>query len=233
MISVLLPTYNERENLPIIIWLLDKYLTPSFEWEAIIVDDNSPDGTGKVAQQLQSIYTADRIVLRPRAGKLGLGSAYSHALAAARGDLVVVMDADLSHHPRYIPAMIKKLNSDGLDIVSGTRYQSGGGVYGWDLRRKLTSRVANFLTAILIGPPVSDATGSFRIYKKDVFESLVASCVSRGYVFQMEIMHRARQAKMLVGEVPIVFVDRVYGESKLGAGEIFGFLSGLYNLFID
>jgi dolichol-phosphate mannosyltransferase len=233
MISVLLPTYNESDNLPVIIWLLDKYLSPVSDWEAIIVDDNSPDGTGKVAEHLQEVYSPERIVLRPRKGKLGLGSAYSHALAVAKGEMILVMDADMSHHPRPVPAMIEKLETECLDVVSGTRYRSGGGVYGWDLRRKLTSRVANLLTTIMLGPPVSDATGSFRLYRKDAFERLVGACVSRGYVFQMEIMHRARQANMRVGEVPIVFVDRVYGESKLGVGEIYGFLSGLVTLFFD
>jgi len=230
--SVLLPTYNEKENLPIIIWLLVKYFTESdINYEVIVIDDGSPDGTLDVAKQLQKIYGEDRIVLRPREKKLGLGTAYIHGIKNATGNFVVIMDADLSHHPKFIPQFIKKQEEGDYDVVTGTRYAGDGGVYGWDLKRKLVSRTANYITQVLLRPGVSDLTGSFRLYKKDVLEKLIKSCVSKGYVFQMEMMVRARTLDMTIAEVPISFVDRFYGESKLGGSEIIGFIKGLIYLF--
>lgn len=230
--SVLLPTYNEKENLPIIIWLLVKYFTESnITFEVIIIDDGSPDGTLDVAKQLQKIYGEDRIVLRPREKKLGLGTAYIHGIKNATGNFVVIMDADLSHHPKFIPQFIKKQAEGDYDVVTGTRYAGDGGVYGWDIKRKLVSRTANYITQVLLRPGVSDLTGSFRLYKKDVLEKLIKSCVSKGYVFQMEMMVRARTLDMTIAEVPISFVDRFYGESKLGGSEIIGFVKGLIYLF--
>lgn len=104
-------------------------------------------------------------------------------------------------------------------------------VYGWDLRRKLTSRVANYLATVLLNPSVTDLTGSFRLYKRDVIENIMSAIQGLGYVFQMEILVRARQRQYSIAEVPITFVDRIYGESKLGAGEIVAYLKGLLNLF--
>lgn len=230
--SILLPTYNERENLPLIVWLLVKYCGESgYNYEIIVIDDGSPDGTLEVAEQLQKIYGEDKILLRPRAKKLGLGTAYIHGMKHATGNFIFIMDADLSHHPKFIPEFIEKQKEDNYDLVSGTRYQGNGGVYGWDLRRKLISRGANFLTQVLLRPGASDLTGSFRLYKREVLESLVERCVSKGYVFQMEMIVRARQFNYTIGEVPISFVDRVYGESKLGGNEIVSFAKGLITLF--
>jgi len=231
-ISVLLPTYNERGNLPIIVWLLVKYFTEAdLTFEIIVIDDGSPDGTLDVAKELQKIYGEEKIVLRPRAKKLGLGTAYIHGVKHAQGDFIVIMDADLSHHPKFIPEMLKTQMEGNYDLVSGTRYAMGGGVFGWDFMRKLISRTANYVAQVLLRPGASDLTGSFRLYKKEVLEKLVNSCVSKGYVFQMEMIVRARQQSLTVGEVPITFVDRVYGESKLGGNEIFGYLKGLLYLF--
>ncbi|EZA61106.1 hypothetical protein X777_08318 [Ooceraea biroi] len=226
--SILLPTYNEVENLPIIVWLIVKYMEESeLAYEVIVIDDGSPDGTLDVAKQLQRVYGEDKIVLKPREKKLGLGTAYMHGIKYATGNFIVIMDADLSHHPKFIPKMAELQRYLDLDVVSGTRYAQGAGVYGWDFKRKLVSRGANFLTQILLRPGASDLTGSFRwLYKKDVLEKLIQSCVSKGYVFQMEMIVRARQLNCTIGEVPITFVDRVYGQSKLGGSEIFQFVKG-------
>lgn len=230
--TILLPTYNERENLPIIVWLIEKYLSKcNVKYEVIIIDDGSPDKTLEVAKQLQKIYGEEKIVLRPREKKLGLGTAYIHGIKHATGNFIIIMDADLSHHPKYIPEFIKKQKEGNLDIVSGTRYSGNGGVYGWDLKRKVISRGANYLTQILLRPGASDLTGSFRLYRKEVLQKLVKACVSKGYVFQMEMIVRARQFGFTIGEVPISFVDRVYGESKLGGNEIVQFAKGLLYLF--
>ncbi|KAF5298758.1 hypothetical protein FQR65_LT09627 [Abscondita terminalis] len=231
--SILLPTYNEVENLPIIVWLIISYMQKSnYDFEIIIIDDGSPDGTLEAAQELQKIYGASKIVLRPREKKLGLGTAYIHGIKHATGNFIIIMDADLSHHPKYIPEFIKLQSTHNYDVVTGTRYAGHGGVYGWDFKRKLISRGANFLTQLLLRPGVSDLTGSFRMYKKDVLQKLIQSCISKGYVFQMEMIIRARQFNFTIGEVPIAFVDRVYGESKLGGSEIIQFASGLLYLFV-
>lgn len=230
--SVLLPTYNERDNLPIIIYLLIReFKKNDLDYEIIVIDDNSPDGTLDVAKQLQEVYGEDRILLRPRAGKLGLGTAYIHGLKSANGDFVIILDADMSHHPKFIKRFIDVQSMTHCDIVTGTRYRAGGGVYGWDFTRKLISCTANYLTQIMLWPGCSDVTGSFRLYKREVLEELICSCVSKGYVFQMEMMVRAKQQGRSVEEVPITFVDRVYGESKISSREIIGFWMGLLKLF--
>ena len=137
-----------------------------------------------MAQQLQSLY-GSRIVLKPRPGKLGLGTAYVHGLKYATGTFVIIMDADFSHHPKFIAQMIQKQNAGDYDIVTGTRYRGDGGVYGWDLRRKLVSRGANLFADTVLRPGVSDLTGSFRLYKRAVLESAIAQTESKGYTFQM------------------------------------------------
>ena len=184
------------------------------------MDDGSPDGTLDVAKQLQSLYSPQRIVLKPRAGKLGLGTAYVHGLKFVQGNFVIIMDADFSHHPKFIAEMIRVQKSRDYDIVTGTRYAGDGGVYGWDLKRKLVSRGANLFADTVLRPGVSDLTGSFRLYKRAVLEKVIASTESKGYTFQMEMMVRAKAMGCSVAEVPISFVDRVYGESKLGGDEI-------------
>ncbi|QKX57255.1 uncharacterized protein TRUGW13939_04363 [Talaromyces rugulosus] len=235
--SVILPTYNERKNLPIICWLIEKtFRENNLDWEVIIVDDGSPDGTQDIAKQLQKVWGADRIVLKPRAGKLGLGTAYVHGLQFAKGNFVIIMDADFSHHPKYIPEMIKIQKDSNADIVTGTRYakrgELRGGVFGWDLIRKFTSRGANLIADVMLMPGVSDLTGSFRLYKKSVLEKVITSTESKGYSFQMEMMVRAKGLGYKVEECPITFVDRLYGDSKLGGDEIVGYLKGVFLLWL-
>ena len=232
--SVLLPTYNERENLPLIVWMINKAFTEaSLDYEIIVIDDSSPDGTFEVAKELQSIFGASHIILHSRPAKLGLGSAYVAGIGFASGNFVVIMDADMSHHPDAIPTFVAKQEESDYDLVTGTRYASGGGVSGWDLRRKLTSRVANFIADFLLDPGISDLTGSFRLYKKHVLAKLIEQNQSKGYVFQMEMIIRARQNGFSLAEVPITFVDRVYGVSKLGTNEIIQYLKGLLSLFFQ
>ena len=157
----------------------------SLDWELIIVDDASPDGTQTIAKQLQKLYTPERIVLKPRSGKLGLGTAYVHGLQYARGNFVIIMDADFSHHPKFIAEMIRVQKQKDYDIVTGTRYAGNGGVYGWDLKRKFVSRGANLFADTVLRPGVSDLTGSFRLYKRAVLEKVSATPECKGYTFQI------------------------------------------------
>ncbi|KAF4122336.1 dolichol-phosphate mannosyltransferase [Geosmithia morbida] len=230
--SVILPTYNERKNLPIMAWLLHRTFTEAnLDWELIIVDDGSPDGTQEVAKQLINAYSPN-IVLKPRAGKLGLGTAYVHGLQFTTGNFVIIMDADFSHHPKFIPRMVAKQREADYDIVTGTRYAGDGGVFGWDLKRKFVSRGANLFADTVLRPGVSDVTGSFRLYKKPVLEKVILSTTSKGYSFQMEMIVRAKAMGCSVAEVPISFVDRLYGESKLGGDEIVAYANGVFNLWL-
>ncbi|KAK8944968.1 hypothetical protein KSP39_PZI007582 [Platanthera zijinensis] len=229
MYSIIIPTYNERLNIALVVYLVFKHLR-EFDFEIIIVDDSSPDGTQDIVKQLQLLYGEERILLRARTKKLGLGTAYCHGLKHASGDFVIIMDADLSHHPKYLPSFIRKQKETGASIVTGTRYVRGGGVHGWNLMRKLTSRGANVLAQTFLWPGVSDLTGSFRLYKKSVLEDVIGSVVSKGYVFQMEMIVRASRKGYHIEEVPITFVDRVYGTSKLGGSEIVEYLKGLIYL---
>lgn len=232
--SVILPTYNERENLPLMISMLNNTFEKcSLDYEIVIVDDNSPDGTIQVAEKLRDIFDKNRIILLSRPGKLGLGSAYCDGLKICNGDFVFLMDADMSHHPQHIPQFIAKQAESDYDIVTGTRYAQGGGTAGWDFKRVLASRGANLLATLLLNPHISDLTGSFRLYKKSVLEELMKTVKGKAYVFQMEVIVRAKCRGFSIAEVPIVFVDRLYGESKLGANEIVSYLKGLWSLFMD
>jgi dolichol-phosphate mannosyltransferase len=229
--SVILPTYNERENLPVVVYLLHKTFTEmGAKYEVIVVDDASPDGTGEVAKKLGGTHFKVKLV--SRSGKLGLGSAYREGLKVASGDYVVIMDADLSHHPKFIGYMAGIMAVSNCHIVTGTRYAPGGGVAGWDLRRKATSKGANILADFLLNPGVSDLTGSFRLYKRKVLEDILPNVTCTGYAFQMEIIVLARRFGYTVEEVPITFVDRMYGESKLGPREIIMYVKGLVTLFL-
>jgi len=204
----------------------------ALSFEVVIVDDSSPDNTLEVAKKLQAAYTEKMVKIISRKGKLGLGTAYVAGLKKCTGDRVIIMDADLSHHPKFIPQMILQMNTKDYDIVSGTRYRKGGGVAGWDLKRKVTSKGANFLASFLLDPGnASDLTGSFRLYRRDCLEKLLPKVESKGYAFQMEILILAKKAGMTLGEVPITFVDRIYGESKLGTNEIILFIKGVTKLF--
>ncbi|KAL7558347.1 hypothetical protein ACA910_004013 [Epithemia clementina (nom. ined.)] len=241
--SVILPTYNERENLPIIVFMLDQvFAKHNLQYEIVIVDDNSPDGTLQVAQTLQKHYGKEKIAILSRPGKLGLGSAYLEGLQkVSKGQRIIIMDADLSHHPKYIPQMIRIMDASSsnhnkkVDIVSGSRYllqSPESGVCGWDLKRKITSRGANVLAQFLLNPRgCTDLTGSFRLYERHALEKILPRVQCTGYAFQMEILVLAQREGYCIQDVPIVFIDRMYGESKLGPREIVLYLKGLLHLF--
>ena len=141
------------------------------------------------------------------------------------------MDSDLSHKVKYIPEFIKKMKQTDCHIVTGARYTEGGGVIGWGLFRHFTSQVANFLADSALNIGHADLTGSFRLYKRSAFETLTKEVISKGYAFQMEILARAKDKNWKIEEVPIVFVERIYQQTKFGAGEVKGFLNGVKSLW--
>lgn len=141
------------------------------------------------------------------------------------------MDADFSHHPKFIPEMIRIQATNDYDIITGTRYASDGGVYGWDLKRKLISKGVNIFADTLLRPGVSDLTGSFRLYKKDMLQDVITKVQSKGYVFQMELIVLAQAMGYTIAEVPISFVDRLYGDSKLSGDEITQYITGVLSLW--
>ena len=210
---VITPTYNERDNLPSIIPLV---LGPDDRLDVLIIDDASPDGTGEVADRLAE--TNDRIHVLHREGKLGLGTAYLAGFrwGLERGyDWIFEMDADFSHDPAHLPQFIDALAD--YELVLGSRYLGGRvTVVNWPIGRLILSYFANVYARIVTGLPVADATGGYKAFRRNVLEGIALDRVeSEGYAFQIEISMRAWKKGFRIGEIPIVFVDRTVGESKM------------------
>ncbi|MCL4369792.1 MAG: polyprenol monophosphomannose synthase [Chloroflexi bacterium] len=209
---IVVPTYNERENLSELIRRLEA-LDPGLH--ALVVDDDSPDGTGDLAEELAATRPWLRVLHRP--GKAGLGTAYREGFRLALKldyEAVGEMDADLSHNPAYLPAMLKAL--EGADLVLGSRYVRGGGVRNWGALRRLISRGGSLYSQLVLGVGVHDLTGGFKLFRRELLESLDLDTVrSNGYSFQIEMTYRALRRGYRVVEVPIVFEDRRVGKSKL------------------
>jgi dolichol-phosphate mannosyltransferase len=214
-ITLVLPTYNEAENLPQLVPALFAQDLPDLK--LLIVDDHSPDGTGDIAERLAKEWPG-RIEVLHRSGPPGLGRAYvfgfQHAL---KGDAEAIgqMDSDFSHPPDKLPALVEKLNS--CDLALGSRYVPGGGVdERWPLWRKALSRWGNFYARSILGLPLRDVTGGFRLWRRELLERIpYEQVVSNGYVFLVEILYLAHQQGCRFGEVPIYFADRKWGRSKM------------------
>jgi len=213
---IVIPTYNESGNLRKISQAL--FALPFDDLSLIVVDDNSPDGTGEIADQLAAEY-ADRFRVIHRPGKMGLGTAYAEGFqeALALGaDVVVQMDADFSHSPEYIPEMVGLL--DDYDVVVGSRYVRGGGTdRRWSWWRYLLSWWANQVyTRLILGVKVQDATAGFKVLRRQVLEAIdLSAVVSNGYVFQVEVAYLCHKLGFRVLEIPIYFEDRRIGRSKM------------------
>jgi len=210
---VCLPTYNERDNLEPMVRALAEVLPEG--GRVLVIDDNSPDGTGEIADRLAAELPWLEVLHRPE--KQGLGRAYvdgfHHALAEG-ADLVLEMDCDFSHDPRDLPRLIAAVEA-GADLALGSRYVEGGGTENWGLVRRLISRGASIYTRVLL-MPIHDATGGFKCFRRTVLESIdLENIDAAGYVFQIETTYRALRKGFRVVEVPIRFVDRTAGESKM------------------
>ena len=211
-VAVLIPTYNERDTLPV---LVPRLLEVVPEVDVVVLDDNSPDGTGAVADALAEGEPRVHVIHRPR--KEGLGAAYLEGFAWAldRGyDAVVEMDADGSHRPEHLPELLAAAAE--ADVVIGSRWVRGGSVVNWPLHRKALSVGGNLYVKVLLGMPVHDATAGFRVYRADALHVIgLQDVASQGYCFQTDLTWRAVRADLTVVEVPITFVEREVGDSKM------------------
>ncbi len=211
-VVVVIPTYNEAANLA---WIVDRLRRAQPDVDVLVVDDHSPDGTGRIADELAA---ADpRVQVLHRAAKGGLGGAYLHGFAHALAegyDVIGEMDADGSHQPEQLSRLLTAL--DDADLVIGARWVPGGSVVNWPLQRELLSRGGNLYVRLLLGIGVRDATAGYRLFRRTTLEKIdLATVRSTGYVFQTDLVARTLHAGLVVREVPIEFVERVRGESKM------------------
>jgi dolichol-phosphate mannosyltransferase len=216
---VCLPTYNERENLERMVTALLQRLGP--DDRVLVIDDDSPDGTGAIADRLAAEQPRVQVLHRER--KEGLGRAYLAGFRRALADgaeLILEIDCDFSHDPDDVPRLIAA--TDDADLVLGSRYVPGGRVKNWSLARRLVSRAGSFYAQVLLWAPVRDLTGGFKCYRREVLERIDLDAVSaRGYAFQIETTYRAIRAGFRVVEVPITFVEREIGSSKMSRAIVF------------
>ncbi len=212
---VIIPTYNELENLPRIV---PAVLSQDDRLSVLVVDDNSPDGTGRLADELAAENPLVHVLHRP--GKAGLGKAYLAGFKWALEhdyDRVFEMDADFSHDPKYLPKFLE--TTDGADLVLGSRYISGVNVINWPMTRLLLSYFANVYARLVTGMPVRDATGGFKCFRREVLEAIDLDTVrSNGYAFQIEMSFRVWKKGFKIREIPIIFTDREHGQSKMSKG---------------
>jgi dolichol-phosphate mannosyltransferase len=213
---VIVPTYNERDNLePLISSILHELERVASEPTVLVVDDSSPDGTGELANRITERDPRVRVLHNKE--KRGLGRAYLGGFRRALeegAELVIEMDADFSHDPSYLPVLIEAARD--ADLVLGSRYAPGGGVRGWGLAREAISRGGCWYARTVLGVGVKDLTGGFKCFRRKLLEEIdLGSVHSEGYAFQVEVTYRALQRGFRVKEVPIVFVERRIGESKM------------------
>ncbi len=217
MNTIVLPTYNELENLPHALRRIRKVADGHrLPLHTLIVDDGSPDGTGELADRLAREMPDVEVLHRQR--KEGLGRAYiagfKHALARG-AEILFEMDADLSHDAAYLPDFLRRIDQ-GADLVLGSRYVAGGGVENWGLARRFISRGGCLYARTILGLPVDDVTGGFKCFRREVLETIDLDDIqSSGYGFQIEMTYRAWQLGFRIEEVPIIFVDRAVGSSKM------------------
>jgi len=227
---VALATYNEIENLPTLVEAIHAELPTA---HLLVVDDNSPDGTGDWCAEF--VHQHDWFFHLPRAGKLGLGTALAAALQFAvekKYTCVITLDADWSHPPSSLSALVAA--SESADIVIGSRYCRGGRIEGWPLRRKVASRILNSLTRTMVGLPLRDCSGNYRLYRTELLEKLPwKSLHASGYAYLEEILWHLQRLGARFAEVPIVFSERRAGQSKINLGEIVGAAKTLSRLALQ
>lgn len=216
-IFVVTPTYNEKDNLPLLVEKIFNLKIPNLT--LVIVDDNSPDGTGKLADKLAESYPIQVI---HRSQKLGLGTAYTTAfeqILKEKPNYIIQMDADLSHDPTMIPKMLESITT--CDVVIGSRYVKAGGIENWNWSRRLISRFGNLYARLILNLPYRDLTGGFKCWRRKVLEKIDFNALSSiGYNFQIETTYRAHKLGCKIKEIPIIFSERKVGDSKFNASII-------------
>ncbi|HJN88398.1 MAG: polyprenol monophosphomannose synthase [Dehalococcoidia bacterium] len=217
-VTIVLPTYNERENIPELFEGIADALNGRWTYEIIVVDDNSPDGTAGAVRSLAGRYPAVRLLERPH--KAGLARAIAAGFGMAKGEHWVMMDADLSHRPPDLAQLLEGLSR--FDIVIGSRYIEGGRIVGWSFHRRVASRLAAAVGRLWLGLSVRDVTSGFVAFRKEAIAPLLPSLEPKGFKLLLEILVRARTARVL--EAPISFVERQHGRSKFSGGEVVAFL---------
>lgn len=219
-VSVVLPTYNELENLKTLLPKIIKNLKGR-TFEILVVDDSSPDGTADFVRN----YRDKRVRLHLRPKKEGLGKAYIDGFRKARGKTIIGMDADHSHNPIYIPKLLRKID-EGAGVAVGSRYSPGGSIPNWSLYRRSVSRGANTLARVFLGIPSPDCTGAFRAFRSEWLKKRInlKGMDSGGYAFQVELLYRLARAGARIEPVPITFSERKHGESKLSGRDMLEFI---------
>jgi dolichol-phosphate mannosyltransferase len=226
---VIIPTYNEVENVD---KMVDAIMALPEVFDILFIDDNSPDGTAKKIIELQLKYT-NRIYLENRAGKLGLGTAYIHGFKwaiAKKYPMIVEMDCDFSHDPKDL-IRLREACLKGADLVIGSRYVPGGKVENWDRKRLLMSYFASVYVRLILWISIKDTTAGFKCYKKNVLETIQLDNINfKGYAFQICMKYAALKHGFKVKEIPITFIDRLYGESKMSTGIFKEAFWGVWNM---
>ncbi len=231
-LTIVIPTYNEAENIKkIIVGIADalEHTEYNKKYSILVVDDESPDNTGGIAEELGRKYP---VFVVHRKGKRGYGEACKEGFRRAikNSNIIMTMDSDLSHDPVMIPFFIRKIEK-GYDMVIGSRYIPGGKIQNWSILRRLMSKSANFFTKIMLGLPVSDCTSGYRAYRKEVLSSInLDNVFADGYSFLEELLYITHTKNYKIAEIPICFIERQYGASKLSKKEMVKFIMTLVRL---
>jgi dolichol-phosphate mannosyltransferase len=227
LVSVITPIYNEKKTLEINIEKIRNALT-DYSHEIIIVDDNSPDGSGEIADRLAEQHKEIKVLHRPK--KLGLGTAYKDGFHLTRGELVVSIDSDLSHDPEYLPELITK--SSDYDIVIGSRLIPGGKIVGRDFTRDFLSYFTNLVIRKLLRRRIYDWTSGYRVYRRSTWMAVMPKVHCDKWDFQFESLYKSLKMKQLVTEIPITFYERADGTSKFTTSDAFGFIDSFVRIIL-
>jgi dolichol-phosphate mannosyltransferase len=226
-ISIMTPVYNERENLPIFIENLESVLEKeSYDSEIIIIEDNSPDGSGKIADDLSKKYSNIKVLHRKE--KLGLGTAYKDGFKHASGNTIVTIDCDLSHDPSELPSLLKQIENN--DIVIGSRLVKGGEIKGRSIWRDILSYSANWFIRYLSGRKIHDWTSGYRVYKREVLETVFPLVECMKWDFQFDVLYVSLTKNFRVEEIPISFKNRGKGKSKFDIKEALTFVGSVFKI---
>ncbi len=227
---LVIPTYNERDNIPELVDRLDR-VREQATFDVLFIDDNSPDGTHELIRSYMENYNWISLIVRKNERGLGTALKRGYTEALNRGyDVLIQMDSDLQHPPEIIPNLIEKVDK-GFNAVIASRYVQGGGIKGWSFSRRLVSKVANLYAKFMLGLSVSDLTTGYRAYDREALKVLANhNFISKGYSLQVEALYLVKKAGLKICEVPFTFVKRERGKSKMGIREIISFLINIYKV---